>query len=257
MGRVAGRVALLALSIVAAAWLIWDLRALTLDAHARADARTAQSRAQVAHALSLYSQASRGNADPTPRIDEARFLLALGRTRAASEILSRVVSANPGNLIAWSLLAKSSATTDPPRAAEAAEQLHVLFGHPKGYRIQQASITTPSGVVTVAPQLEVGLVESAGVIGDVAKFEGWALSAQKILITANGRLVATGVPTGDRPDVARSYHSKNTRLGFTIPVPVSVLESGGRKAAVRAFGSNNRIASQLPVNCRPPQPFGC
>jgi hypothetical protein len=258
IGRVGGRLALVVLAVAAIVWLAYDLRDLSLNGKGRAQARGAHSAAQVARVLSLYSQATRLNADPTPRIDEARFLLGLGRAQAATRVLNAVVDRNPGNLIAWSLLAKSAAVVDPPRAAEAAGQLRVLFGHPKGYALQQTSITTRGGLVAVAPQLVIGLVETTGIAGKVAKIDGWALDAERILITANGRLVATGVPNLNRPDVARVYGPRFRLVGFKIPVPLALLEPAGRKAKVAVFASKGNFASQLPVSCRTTvQEFGC
>ena len=78
-GRIAARVILFVLAAAALAWFAYDVRAVSLDAQGRSEARLAHGAPQVDRALSLFAQAAHGNADPTPRIDEARFLISLGR----------------------------------------------------------------------------------------------------------------------------------------------------------------------------------
>jgi hypothetical protein len=267
----AARVGLAALGAVAVAWLAYDLRALSLDAQGHAAANVAHRPAQVDRALSLFAQAARGNADPTPRINEARFLLTLGRTRQAADVLGTVARANPGNVQAWTLLATATATTDPGRAAEANQQLRSLFGHPAGLSYTQPSIITPTGVVEVAPERVLGQVESVRVIGQVAQFEGWSAAVTKgpggrsslvppqdILLVSDSRLVTTSAPTDFRRDVAKAYGAPIARVGFTINVPTALLERAGRKAGVQVFGSLQGVASELPISCRPKrQAFGC
>lgn len=271
IGRTSARVGLVALAAVAVAWLAYDLRALSLDAQGRATAKVARRPAQVDRALSLFAQAARGNADPTPRINEAKFLLTLGRTRQAVDVLGTVTRANPGNVVAWTLLETATAATDPPHAANANQQLRSLFGHPVGLSYTQPSIRTPSGVVEVAPGHVQGQVEGVRVIGQVAQFEGWSAAvttgaggrssvvpAEYILIVSDSRLVAASAPTDFRRDVAKAYGVPIARVGFTINVPTALLERAGRKAGVQVFGSLKGVASQLPISCRPKrQAFGC
>jgi hypothetical protein len=272
---ITARVGLAALAVVAVAWLAYDLRALSLDAQGRAQARVARSTPQVERALSLFADAARGNADPTPRIDEARFLLSLGRTRQAVGVLDTVVHTNPGNVLAWSLLASSTAASDPRRAAEAVRQLRLQFGHPFVYYVAQRTIFSPTGVIQVVPGQVIGGVDTERVIGRVARFVGWSATLTKkpgggvnvvpsadILILADGRFVAGGAPTMARPDLERSLsrfvHASVTGVGFTIDAPLALLYARGRKARIQVFGSAGGVASLLPIKCSPqPQVFGC
>lgn len=274
---IAARVGLVVLALLAASWLAYDLRAVSLDAQGRAAARVAQGFPQVNHALSLFAQAARGNADPTPRTDQARLLLAVGRTRQAVDVLDGVVRTNPGNLQAWSLLASAAAASDPRRAAQADDQLRILFGHPVVYRAGQGSILTPSGVVAVVPGRIIGTVESTRVTRAVTHLAGWSavttkqvgggwtvMSADEILIISAGRLIGGGLPTVTRPDISRAVSAflhlavAPEGLGFAIDVPRALLKRVGGKADLHVFGISQRIATELSIHCSPSLPTpGC
>jgi hypothetical protein len=276
IGRTAARVGLVVLAALAAAWLAYDLRAVSLDAQGRADARVAHRESQVDRALSLFAQAARANADPTPRIDQARLLLAIGRTGQAADVLDRVVRTNPGNVQAWSLLESATATSDPRRAAQAENQLRVLFGHPVIYNPLQGWMLTGAGVAYIGPGV-IGRVESVRVTGSVAQFSGWLATATKppgspwsvgpadeILIVSDGRLVGGGLPTVTRPDISRAISeflrasTAPEGLGFRIYVPLALLKRVGRKADLHVFGISQRIASALSILCSPSLPTpGC
>ncbi len=269
-GRTAGRVGLVALAAVAVVWFAYDLRALSLDAQGQAEARVAHRVPQVARALSLFAQAARGNADPTPRIDEARFLLSLHRTSQAADTLSAVVRTNSGNVVAWSLLAAATAGSDLSREAEANRHLFLLFGHPVAYYAAQGVIFSPTGLVSVVPGHVQGHVDGVQVIGRVARFVGWSATVTKtpkvgfsvapssdVMILANGRFVAGGTPTIARSDVARFYHVPAARVGFTVDVPVAQLETAGREDRVEVFGSSQGVASRLSISCGSRSTFGC
>jgi hypothetical protein len=272
---VTARVSLLALAALAVAWLAYDLRALSLDSQGRAEARVARGAPQVERALSHFADAARGNADPTPRLDEAKFLISLGRTRQAAGVLGAVVRTNPGNVLAWSLLASATATSDPSRAAEADRQLNLLFGHPVVYYVAQGIIFSPTGVVQVVPARDVGAVDSVRVVGGVARFVGWSATltnkpgagkslvpSANVVVLADGRFVAGGAPTIAGPAAARalsrSLQVPVGRVGFSIDAPAALLEPGGRKARIQVFGSSGSVASQLAITCNPrPLAFGC
>jgi hypothetical protein len=275
IGRISARLALLALAALAIAWFAYDLHALSLDARGRAAAGVAQSAPQVQRALSQFADAAHLNADPTPRIDEARFLLSLGRTRQAAGVLNAVVHANPGNVLAWSLLASATTASDPARSAEANKQLRLLFGHPVVEYVAEGTIFAPTGVLQVVPGRAAGRVDRVRIAGKVARFVGWSAAlnnrpggglfvtpSEDVLILANGRFVAGGSPTLQRPDVSRSlsqlFHGLVPRIGFTIDVPVALLGTNGRKARIQVFGSSGSVASPLAIQCSPtPQAFGC
>jgi hypothetical protein len=257
IGRVAARVALVAVAAVAVAWLAYDLRALNLDAQGRAEAGVARDPSQVNRALSLFSRAAHGNADPAPRIDEANFLLRIGQTAKAAGVLNAVARANPGNLVAWSLLLSATPASDP-RHAKAAHKLTLLFGHPAGYSAQQQTISLPRGSIEVVPGRFIGLVDNVPVVGGVAVFVGFAVPPVEIMIVSDGRIVATGTPTRARPDVPEASSVPGARVGFGIAVPLRLLEQNGHKDHVEVLAGAQGIASQLPVSCSPiPQGFGC
>jgi hypothetical protein len=276
IGRTAARVGLVVLAALAAAWLAYDLRAVSLDAQGRAEARVAHRASQVDRALSLFAQAAHANADPTPRIDQARLLLAIGRTGQAADVLDGVVRTDPGNVQAWSLLASATATSEPRRAAQADDQLRVLFGHPVIYNARQGWMLTGAGVVYIGPGV-IGRVESVRVTGSVAQFSGWLATATKppgspssvgpadeLLIVSGGRLVGGGLPTVTRPDVWRALSAflrastAPEGLGFRIYVPLALLNRVGRKTDLHVFGISRGIASELPINCSQSLPTpGC
>ncbi len=268
--RFAGRAVLVVLALVVIGPLAYDLRALSLDAQGSAAARIARSPAQVTRALSLFARSARDNADPGPRIDAARFLISLGRTHRAIGILNAVVRTNPGNIVAWSLLAAATARTDPSREAQANQQLFGLFGHPVIYFPAQSTIFSPIGVVSVADGQVHGAVDSVRVTGRVAQFSGWSAVTSKagasvsvtpsmqVLILAGGRFIAGATPTIERSDVAHLYRVAAAPVGFTIAVPVRELKSARGSAGVQVFGASPGVASKLPVICgRRAQAFGC
>ncbi len=268
--RVAGRAALVAVALVVIGSLAYDLRALSLTAQGSAEARIARSPTQVTRALSLFAQSALDNADPTPRIDAARFLISLGRTHQAADVLDAIVRTNPGNIVAWSLLAAATARTDRGREAQANQQLFRLFGHPVVSFAAQKTIFSPIGVLTVADGQVQGAVDTVRITGRVAQFSGWSavisksgpgvsvIPSMQVLILAGGRFIAGATPTLERPDVAHSYRVTAAPVGFAIAVPVRELESAGRPVGVQIFGTSPGVASKLQVICRArAQAFGC
>ena len=268
--RIAGRAALVALALIVIVPLAYDLRALSLDAQGSAQARVARNPGQVSRALSLFSQSARENPDPRPRVDAARFLISLGRTREATSILNAVVHTNPGSIVAWSLLAEATVRTDRKREAQANQQLFGLFGHPVVYFPATKAIFSPIGVLTVAGGQVRGAVDTVRITGSVARFTGWSAVTSKsrggvsvtpsmqVLVLAGGRFIAGATPTLERPDVAHFYRVTAAPVGFTIAVPVRELGSARSPVGVQVFGISPGVASQLPVICSPrAQAFGC
>ncbi len=260
---------LVVLAAAVLTWLAYDLRGLSLDAQGRAEARVAHGLPQANRALALFAQAARGNLDPSPRIDEARFLLSLGRTTQAVDVLNAIVRTNPGNVVAWSLLASATAGNDPGREAAANEQLFSLFGHPFVDYAAQGTVFSPDGPAVYVPGRVDGRVESVRRVGSVVRFVGWAaavtrsgqtvsvIPAAQVLILTDGRFSAGGTPTSARPDVARVFSVPVARAGFTVDVPAAQLAAGS-KDQVQVFATLPGVASRLPVNCSPqPQAFGC
>lgn len=266
--HIASRVALVVLASAAIAWLVHDLTAVVDDVHAQAGARALVQSSQpsarrAAEVISQFESAASFNADPTPRIDEARFLLELGRTRMAARVLDGVVQHNSGNVVAWGLLATATAADDPARANQALQRLRALFGHPPDAGAEKGFLLSHNGIVEVARGQVFGLVESAYIFRARVYFIGWAVVAKTptngerppgpadtILVVAQGRVIATGTPTLPRPSVARQFPGlNNARIGFVVSAPVSQLMNGTTRRRVTLFGAFGSIGAPLSVNC--------
>ncbi len=266
IGRVLPRCALLALAAGAIVWLVHDLRAVVLDAHGRAISNSVlassspDSRA-ASRALADFDRAASGNADPSPRLDEARLLIGIGRDREAARILDGVVRGNPGNVVAWDLLANATVGFEPLRAEQALAQLRRLYGRIPGLGIDQGFLLAPDGVREALGGYAIGHVEVVTTSGRSAIFVGWAgvpgqgsrpplTPADSILIVVRGQVVFSGRPTVPRADVARTHPgSRPDDLGFELRVPLASLTSHGRTVQGQVFATTGDIASALPIAC--------
>lgn len=119
---IAARLLLVALAVLAGGWLLVQERA------ARAEGRLAvlafQTRGeltpeQVRRGEALLRADRRLDPDRRPDLYEAVLLGRRGRTAEAVAVLRDTVRAEPENLEAWALLARSAAQVDPRLAAAA------------------------------------------------------------------------------------------------------------------------------------------
>lgn len=103
----------LGLAVLACAWYALSVRQST-DAGraARLVSASRLSPAQAHHATSLIDAAAQLNPDRQVQILRAQLAYDRGRLAAARGILKKVIAAEPENLQAWFLLAKSS-SNDP------------------------------------------------------------------------------------------------------------------------------------------------
>ena len=118
-----------------AAWLAVGLRAYALEDEALGVLSRAQekplSRAEVRDAQGLLRDARVLSADQQPLVTEAQLLVLAGRDVEAKEIAERVVTEEPDNLEAWTLLyaatvVRRSPAHDPKRAAQALRRIREL-----------------------------------------------------------------------------------------------------------------------------------
>jgi hypothetical protein len=123
------RIALVALAVLAGGWLAVQERAA--DAERELDGIAfrpggALSPAEVARARDLLAADRRLNPDRRPDLYEAVVLGRSGRERKAIAVLRGTVAAEPENLEAWALLARTAEDTDPQLAQRARARLREL-----------------------------------------------------------------------------------------------------------------------------------
>ena len=126
---IAVRITLVALALLAGGWLAVQERAA--DAEQELDRIAfrpggALTPAEVARAEDLLETARRLNPDRRPDLYEAVVLGRDGREREAVAVLRKTVAAEPENLEAWALLARTARRADPRLAARARARLRVL-----------------------------------------------------------------------------------------------------------------------------------
>ncbi len=126
---IAVRITLVALALLAGGWLAVQERAA--DAEQELDRIAfrpggALTPAEVARAEDLLATARRLNPDRRPDLYEAVVLGRDGREREAVAVLRETVAAEPENLEAWALLARTARRADPRLAARARARLRVL-----------------------------------------------------------------------------------------------------------------------------------
>jgi predicted Zn-dependent protease len=125
------RCALVAVALLAGAWLVLGVRALDLQS----DAESVRSGPQGAaltpddadRARSFLHRARLLSVDKSPLLNEGVLLLATGRREEGVAILERVVAEEPDNLEAWIVLYNVySRSSDAKRAREALRRIRAL-----------------------------------------------------------------------------------------------------------------------------------
>jgi hypothetical protein len=110
------RLALVAVALVAVAWLGLSLRAARLEAEGRelveAGQRQPLAPAEVREGLDILRRSQRFNEDAVPRLSEAALLAGAGRHDEAIAAAERVVADEPDNLEGWVVLYLGAAATD-------------------------------------------------------------------------------------------------------------------------------------------------
>jgi predicted Zn-dependent protease len=123
------RIALIAVSLVAIAWLATGWRAARLESRASATVgdRSLAGTTRVNRASSLFERSRRFNPDTRPILLEAGLLLFVdsGRPRAL-RLIGDVLRREPDNVYAWNLLAQGPAGTNPALVARAKARVRVL-----------------------------------------------------------------------------------------------------------------------------------
>ena len=115
------RFALVAIALLALAWLSLGLRASRLEAEGRATVDAGQrgelSRAEIRDGLDALRRSRRFNEDNESRLAEAALLARAGRPEEAILVARRVVAGEPENLEGWVVLYLGAAVTDDRRLA--------------------------------------------------------------------------------------------------------------------------------------------
>jgi predicted Zn-dependent protease len=125
------RSALVAVALVAGAWLALGVRALALESDAgqvldRARQGPVET-AEVNAALDDLAQAGRLSPDQAPVIRQGELLAAAGRDEEARAVARRVTRAEPDNLQAWFL---AWVVADPDKRAKEHAKRHLLELNP-------------------------------------------------------------------------------------------------------------------------------
>ena len=260
---VVARVALVAVAVVAGAWLAFGLRAVDLQSDGQEEGRAAgrpPQGARLEQALDLLRRAGERNPDPRPQLDEASLLLASGDSRGAAALLEDVVERNPGSIRGWGLLAAATAAFDERRSLQANGALLELYGRVPG-ELGSGVIRSSSGRrYRVFPGHARGFY-TVRRRGALVVFEGWAgipsarRPAQEVLVVSHGRVVAARRPDVRRRDIAPASGGSGTGFRFTVP-GLSLLDKEGEIDA-HVLGAGLGAASLLTLDCRTPQLVGC
>jgi hypothetical protein len=125
------RCALVAVALLAGAWLVLGVRSIDLQSDGRAVLARAQSGALATDELrrgqSLFRRAREFNADKTPLLDEAFLLSAAGRRREGIAAAERLVAEEPDNVDGWIVVYLGSRELgERERAAQALSRLRAL-----------------------------------------------------------------------------------------------------------------------------------
>jgi hypothetical protein len=125
------RCALVAVALLAGAWLVVGVRATGLESDAThvlaKAARGRISAAEAQHAKDLLRRARLLSVDEGPRLSEGILLGQTGRLRQWVSLAERVVLDEPDNYDGWRYLYLASlAAHDPRRAAKALARIRVL-----------------------------------------------------------------------------------------------------------------------------------
>jgi tetratricopeptide (TPR) repeat protein len=124
------RVALVALAVLAVAWLATGLRASELESDGQAVVDKLGDnppRAEVERGIDALRDSQRLNVDEEPVVGEILLLLDIGRRTEAKALGERLVVDEPENADSWfGLLVASLATGNRERAGQAIDQLREL-----------------------------------------------------------------------------------------------------------------------------------
>jgi hypothetical protein len=131
------RCALVAIALLAGAWLVLSFRALELEADGRTIFERAQRgpipAAEVRRGQSFLHRAGRFNADKSPLVYESFLLFDTGRYEEAAATAERLVADEPDNIDGWIVLylaargpEGASRERDPERAAEVLRMVRAL-----------------------------------------------------------------------------------------------------------------------------------
>jgi hypothetical protein len=137
MASVVTRCAVVAVALVAGAWLVLSFRAVELEADGRAILERAQRGTippdAVRRGQSFFQRAGRFNADQSPLFYESVLLFQTGRYEDAAAAAEQLVADEPDNVDGWIILhgaasgpAGAAREGDPKRAAEALRRVSAL-----------------------------------------------------------------------------------------------------------------------------------
>lgn len=125
------RCALVAIAVLAGAWLVLGFRAVQLEADADAVIERAQrgeaTADEVKHGQDLLQRARLLNVDNSPLLDEGLMLFSYGQRAEGLAITEDVVADEPENVVGWiALYTLFSGSGDEKRAAETARRVRAL-----------------------------------------------------------------------------------------------------------------------------------
>jgi hypothetical protein len=125
---------------------------------------------------------------------------------------------------------------------------------------REAVVLSPGRHIAIAPKEVDGLVDSVDVKPRRLSVRGWAadterrLVADRVLVFSGERLVAVGVPTLERRDVADAYTNAVARSGFWLSTPARLAGELRVIAAVRETASELEFSKTAAKGRRPSNP---
>ena len=124
IARIAVRVTIAFIAVVAIAWLAVGYRSVVLGERGeRLAERPGQNAAQVREAERTLERARFLNLNTRPLLVEGLLLARHGRYQEGIDLLEKGVQREPDNVVAWGILAQATARRDPARSQEAQRQI--------------------------------------------------------------------------------------------------------------------------------------
>jgi hypothetical protein len=79
----------------------------------------------------------------------------------------------------------------------------------------------------------------------------------EVLAFAGSRIVAAGIPSSQRPDLARRWEVASDDLGYSLALPRALVERSVSRISV--FGVGDGVATRMQPYCTPTvrRVFGC
>jgi mannosyltransferase len=163
----------------------------------------------------------------------------------------------------------------PPVAGWEQTEVRAFAGHPalwvrtydrlrsNQYELDAGELRAASGETTpIVERRDAGVLDGVIAGAGAVTLSGWAATADHrpvdtVLAFVAGRLVAAGIPTADRPDLAKAWNVAPGDLGFKLETPSELLRPTGTKVSLFALADGKANPIQIACSTPAPQVAGC